>query len=334
MNKTNDQLVRELNLNSIRVVAKQLRRARADEFLRIAGVESGSFEDLAAELCGSGELVKESADGGQFYRFNAAFCLVLAICVLEKNKVYAAVSNLYGEFLEQEEINAAPETMDFFDRIVERYQKKYPAIRMLAFGMAGFEVRGSGPLLSINFPKLEWIHFRDHFKNNHQLDSILENDIKAAVAGFYHTRAFGEGQCVAAIYLARSHHPAAGICINGNIYRGRDNAAGEVIFLETPVRWRHFESNDKIDYTKVDVEKLLGDMALPLIVYLNPDCLVVYGNWLPETTGERLKKRLVESVPREFLPDIVFEKNIVPDFLDGLVHRALVMLEPKLDFNP
>ncbi|MDR2767062.1 MAG: hypothetical protein LBB82_01910 [Treponema sp.] len=331
--ETNNQLVRELNRNSLRSVSKHLRAASKEELSRITGIEGPFFEELTAELCSTGELLEEPAGGALCYRFNARHRLVLAICVLEKNKVCAAVSDLYGEFLDRREINAQPDTLEFFDGIVESYRAKYPAISMLAFGMAGFEVRGKGPLLSINFPQLEW-RFRDHFMDKYRLPSILENDIKAAVSGFYHTRAFGEGQCVTGIYLARTHHPAAGICIDGRIYRGRDNAAGEVIFLETPVKWRHFSgANAEIDYSKVDVEKLIGDMAVPLIVYLNPDCLVVYCNWLPEISAESLKKQLVESIPREFLPDIVLADDILPDFLDGLVHRALTQLEPKIELG-
>jgi hypothetical protein len=38
-------------------------------------------------------------------------------------------------------------------------------------------------------------------------------------------------------------------------------------------------------------------------------------------------------MPREFLPDIVFIPDILPDFLDGLVYLALKVLEPQVDFT-
>jgi predicted NBD/HSP70 family sugar kinase len=331
------RLVRELNINSLRSVLKQLRSASKPELSRLTGLDDSMIDEFVAELCLEGEFIEEGPLGSEetgekemFYRFNGEYRLVLAICVLEKNRVFTAVSDLYGEYLERQELAASPETLDFFEEIVEQYKMKYPAISLLAFGMAGFEVRGSGRLLSINFPNLEWVRFRDHFMEKYGLPSILENDVKAAVAGFYETRDFGEGKCVAALYIPQTHHPAAGICMDGKIYRGKDNAAGEVVFLDTEVKWRHFSQSD-IDISKVHVNELLAQMSLPIIVLLNPDCLVLYG--LPGNTVEELRKKLLEHMPREFLPEIVAVPDILNDFLDGLVHLALKTLEPKIELD-
>jgi predicted NBD/HSP70 family sugar kinase len=333
------RLIRELSVNSLRSVLKQLRSASKPELSRLTGLDDSMVDEFVSELCLEGEFIEEGFLGSEetgttemFYRFNGEYRLVLAICVLEKNRVLAAVSDLYGEYLERQELAASPETLDFFEEIVEQYKMKYPAISLLAFGMAGFEVRGSGRLLSINFPNLEWVRFRDHFMEKYGLPSILENDVKAAVAGFYETRDFGEGKCVAALYVPQTHHPAAGICMDGTIYRGRDNAAGEVVFLDTEVKWHHFSQSD-IDISKVHVNKLLAQMTLPLIVFLNPDCLVLYGGALHGNTVDDLRKKLLEHMPREFLPEIVFIPDISNDFLDGLVHLALKTLEPKIELE-
>ncbi|GHU81589.1 hypothetical protein FACS189468_4530 [Spirochaetia bacterium] len=335
-----NQLMKDLCANSLRVILKQLRTAPRDELSRISGLTIAQIDELTTELCLTGEFVQEetadqrSGPGGRglCYRFNGEYRLVLAICILEKNRVCIVVSNLYGEYLVREEISASPARVEFFEAIVERYQKIYPAISLLAFGMAGFEVRGSDRLLTIDFPDLQWVHFRDHFKEKYGLESILENDIKAAVAGYYETRNFGEGSCVAAIYIPQTHHPGAAICMDGKIYRGRDNAAGEVIFLQTDVKWKPFERNE-INFSQLDIDQLIADIALPMIVLLNPDCLVTYGSELPADAGEQLKKRLLESIPREFLPDLVFVSDILPDFLDGLIHLALKALEPSIDLE-
>jgi hypothetical protein len=68
-----------------------------------------------------------------------------------------------------------------------------------------------------------------------------------------------------------------------------------------------------------------------MIVFLNPDCLVLYG--LPENAVEELRKKLLEHMPREFLPEIVAVPDILNDFLDGLVHLALKTLEPKVELE-
>jgi hypothetical protein len=339
MTDNDSRLVREISLNSLRSVLKQLRSASKPELARFTGLDGKTLDELVSRLCLEGEFIEEGFSGSEetgeseiFYRFNGEYRLVLAICVLEKNKVAAAVSDLYGEYLERQEIAAPPETLEFFEKIVEHYKMKYPAIGLLAFGMAGFEVPGSGRFLSLDFPDLEWVHFRDHFREKYGLDSILENDVKAAVAGFYATRDFGEEKCVAALYVPKTHHPGAAICINGKIYRGRDNAAGEVVFLDTDVKWRHFEPAET-DFSRIHVHKLLLQMALPLLVFLNPDCLVLYGSALSENAVDELYKDLLERMPREFLPEIMYVPGILDDLLDGLVHLALEELEPKIDLE-
>jgi hypothetical protein len=87
---------------------------------------------------------------------------------------------------------------------------------------------------------------------------------------------------------------------------------------------------NELDYAKVDMLKLLTDITRPMIVFLNPDCVVLYGDQLPPDTAEQLRKRLLESIPREFLPRIVLIPDILDDFLDGLIHLALKTMEPKI----
>ncbi len=333
-NENNQHILRDLCANGLRTILKNQRTATIDELARIGGLEVETARTLVDELCRSGEFIEEDIPGenGRRYRFNSKYKLILAICVLETDRVYIVVSDLYGEYLEQEELAANPDTLDSFDSLVKRYLIKYPAIALLAFGMSGFEDRSSGRLLTVDFPKLEWIHFRDYFMEQYDLPCIIENDVNATVLGYYKTRDFGENKCVGAFYFPQTHRPGGAICIDGVIHRGRDNAAGEVIFLNSDIRWKHFDYGP-VDYGVVDVPKLICDLALPLVVYLNPDCLVIYGTWLPEGIEKELHKRLMEIMPREFLPDIVYVPNIVPDFLDGLINLALEKLEPKVDFS-
>jgi len=328
MDNFDNRLMKELCANSIRRVLKNLRKATVDELAQMAHIECETAIDIVTELCRSGEFLKE----GETYRFNATYKLILAICVLETNKGSAVVCDLYGEHLIENEISGNPDTLDFFDGIVEEYRKKYPAIAFLVFGMAGFEEKRSRRLLTVEFPNLEWTHFIDHFMERFGLPAIIENDTNAAVLALYEKRNLGEGKCATAIYVPRSHGPGSAICIDGKIHRGRDNAAGEVIFLNTDVRWRHFELHTP-NYSKItDPVKVIAEIAISMVAILNPDLLAIYSDWLPENTVELLRNYLFEAIPLEFHPDIEYIPNISPDSLDGLTSLALKALEPKVDF--
>jgi len=326
LNGFDNQLMKELQANSLRRILKNLRTATVDELAEAARIERDITIEIIKELCFSGEF-KQS---GETCLFNEKYRLTLVICMLEINSVFAVVTDMYGEYLEKEEIITSPNTIDFFDELIQKYQNKYPSIGLLAFGIAGFEDRKSGYLLTIDFPQIEGGHFREHFIKKFGLPVIQENDINAAVLGFYKNRNFDEGKCVCAIYLPRNRCPGGAICINDSIYRGRDNMAGELNFLKSSVQWKHFDKN-VIDYSTINVPSLICDFAIPAITWLNPDCLVIYGSWLPENTASELETHLKEIMPREFIPDIVFAPNIIQDFLDGLIRMSLKELEPKID---
>jgi hypothetical protein len=328
-NNIDDRLMKELCANSIRRVLKNLRTATVDELSNTAHIDRETTVGIVTELCRSGEFLKTC----ETYCFNSSYKLILAICVLGKNKVSAAVCDLYGEYLIKNEIPGNPNTLDFFNDIVEEYLKKYPAIALLSFGMPGFEEKRSHHLLTVDFPNLEWMHFLDHFMERFGLPAIIENETNAAVLALYEKRNMGEGKCATAIYAPKVYGPGSAICIDGKIYRGRDNAAGEVIFLNTDVRWRHFELHAP-DYSKIDDPvKVIADIAIPFVAILNPDLLAIYSDWLPENTIELLRNYLFEAIPREFHPEILFIPNILPDSLDGLTCLALKALDPKVDFT-
>lgn len=321
-------LLKELCANSLRRILKNLRTAAFDELAEAARIERDTAAGIIKELCRSGEFEQS----GETYRFNENYRLTLVICMLDISRVFVAVSDLYGEYLEKDEITAGADTLDFFDHLVETYRNKYPSIGLLAFGAAGFENRKTGHLLTIDFPQLEGNRFREHFMKAFGLPVIIENDINAAVLGFYETRDLGEEKCVCALYFPGSHHPGGALCINGGIYRGRDNMAGEISFLKSAIQWKHFDKN-VVDYATINVPALICDLALPAIAWFNPDCLVVYGDWLPENTAEKLEAHLKEILPREFIPNIVFVPDILQDFLDGLIRLALKELDPKVDLS-
>jgi predicted NBD/HSP70 family sugar kinase len=326
-NNVDNQMMKELFTNSLRRILKNLRTATIAELAETAHIEYDTAADIVTELCRSGEFEKSEGK----YRFNGANKLILAICVLGKEGAAVVVSDLYGEFIEKEYLHVNLSRIKFFDDIVERCLRKYPAISLLAFGMAGFEEKRGGRLLMIDFPDLLWVDFRNHFMEKYGLPGIVTNDINAAALGYYENKNLGEGKCLASLYISGNHHPGLAICIDGKLHLGKDNAAGEVIFLDTDIRWRHFSINN-IDFSTLDIYKLIVDIAVPVIALLNPDRLVIYGK-LPDNTEEVLHERLFEAIPHEFHPVIEFIPDILPDFLDGIIYLALQSLEPKIEFK-
>jgi len=327
-----NQLLKELRKNTFRFSLKRLKTASLKQLSQICGTTNEVAESLVTELCASGEVILEQTDDGTKYHFNAKYKLVLIITVLGKNQAFAAVNDLYGDFLEKNLITASTEELQFYDSVVENYLAKYPAIGILAFGIPGFEDQRSGKIYALDFPILEVEHFQNHFLDKYGLSSILENETNAAIIGLYENRNLSENKCVTAMFMPSSRFPGSAICIDGKVYKGRNNAAGEIRFFDTGFYSKLFEKKD-FNYNQIDVLGFITRIASAFIAFLNPDIFVIYCPWLSENIVEELNRQLLEIMPKEFIPKIDLIPDIVPDLLNGLVHMALNELEPKVTFE-
>ncbi|MDR0525086.1 MAG: hypothetical protein LBG90_04370 [Spirochaetaceae bacterium] len=306
-----NDILKNLYANSLRIILKGLRTGDVEELARIGGIEPAIAAELAEKLGAAGEFIPEPTAGAKGYSFNPRYKLALAICAPGKDRAIAAVSDLYGNCIEKAEIAGNTGSLDFYDHITASYRDKYPALAGLALGLPGLD-ESSG------------IPFREHFKTKYGLPGVFENEVRPGVLGFYEKRRFGEGKCVIALYVPDSAGPSAGICIDGKLYRGRDNAAGKVTFLKTSERWR---PDSELSLP------VIADIALSLSVCFNPDGVVIYSPWMPPDASRQIRELLLEAVPQEFLPSLEYAPDITPDALDGLIQLALQELDnpPMID---
>lgn len=321
--------MKELNLKAIRKVLKRERITSKPRLAELSGLSVVTIGALVKELCQSGELLEDSmisSTGGRpavSYRYNGEYRLVLVICMHEhdrQDKAFVTVHNLYGECLSREVIPVAGVSEEFFADVIGRYRQSHPAIGTIAFGMPGSEVEGT--LLLTDYEELRGHRFSGYFRDRFHLPVVIENDVNAAILGYCDKNRIGPRQCVIGIYLPRRYPPGSAVYVNGGIHRGRDGIAGEVSLLPMGADW------DGYNYAGADAVSLLTEITLPITVLYNPDEIVLYGDWLTQGLIREVRTALTRHLPEKFLPEIGIQHDIGGDFLDGMVHLALLALEP------
>lgn len=121
---------------------------------------------------------------------------------------------------------AGPDALN--DQIAS-YLESYPLIRALTFGVLG--AVNNGRVFHIpDYEKFNNFDFKAFYQERYSLLVHVENDMNAAVLGYYDR--LGNDKNLSLVYLYFGMNgPGAGIIVNGDLVRGKTFFSGEVSFV-------------------------------------------------------------------------------------------------------
>ena len=168
--------------------------------------------------------------------FNARQQYVIGVD-LGGTKLYAALAGLGGAILQERVVqqhattgeNSYQVLVSLIESLLEYAQQNGCSVRGVGLGAPGVTYPGSG--LVQWAPSLEWRDFplKQRLSAQFNLPVIVENDVNLAALGELW---FGAGQNLKnLVLLAVGTGIGAGIVVNGSLYRGSHQAAGEVGYL-------------------------------------------------------------------------------------------------------
>ena len=327
--KANTTYMKELNKNQVRQQLRVMGKATKPELAAQTGLSVVTINSLIMELEAEGEVKKGEnvpSNGGRpsvQYIYNENFKYAVIIYGHQRNNqnlIQLLVINLYGQCVERKSEYFSKVEVNSFDCWLEDIFKKYEKIGLIAFGLPGEEVNGT---ITINdYPDIIGKEFMSHYKETYQVPVIFENDINAAVSGYYFYGISEDVKNVVGIYFPRIYGPGAGIMIEGKIYRGAYHFAGEFARLPIDCSW------EDLDYTKeAEVEAYIGKILTISSCVLAPDCFVLYGDFWTEKIKAGLNEMLEQFMRNQFQVKLVFKENLEEDFEQGMVKLALDELE-------
>lgn len=323
--------MKEINKNILRQVLKERRKATKPELSTLTKLSVVTVNSLISEMVSAGEVIKGDeipSNGGRpskQYVYDGNYRKAIIIYGHQdnyQNLFNMLIINSFGECIDRKKGYYSNVVTDTFDTWIESAFKTHENICSIVFGLPGAEE--NGVIYVHDYPGIVGDKFLSHYKEKYGVPVLYENDINATVFGYYARQNTERLHTVVGLYYPRVYGPGAGIVINGDIYKGRKNFAGEVGWIPLKPAW------NEVDYDNpAEIVLMFSQIAVVCSCILAPECIVFYGDFLTEEIFENLVLRVQELLQGKFSPYIQFEKNLEKDFECGMTQIALSELERK-----
>jgi len=317
--------VKDVNTRLVRSALRDARSATVKDLALTTGLSAVTVGTLVQALVDQGvarEGVLRPSQGGRpsrEYHFEAQHALVLVAFTREvegRDTLCLRVADLYGEVLASEDQPLDATSLAALEPGLDRLVERYPRVRVIGLGLPGIEHNGT--IVALDYPGLVGTPIVDHFQRRYDRPVLFENDVNAAVMG----RRPGAASEVY-LYFPRKYGPGAGIRLDGRLWKGSRHYAGEVSFLPLGVAWGGPWTDDFASC--VDT---VARVVLSLAAVLDPDSVVLFGEFLTEAHREAVAARCQTALPG-LVPSLSLADDFTRDVQQGLIQLTLGRLEPR-----
>lgn len=322
--QANSLVMKEVNISLVRKELQKSKKATKAGLSKKTGLSVVTVNSILNRLLREGEVLEgpmEPSNGGRparLYEYNGNHSLILAVYVRQKGAhelVMARAVNVFEEIVYQEDIEMPGITLKTFEPVVARALIEYPRITAIGFGLPGVEM--DGRVLLNDYEGIAGTDFIDHYEQKFKLPVIWENDVNAAVMGFYLRKHREKGNNIIGIYFPDRYGPGAGIIIEGHMYKGRNHFAGEVGGIPN-FNWERMTTEDYIKIVQT------------LCYILAPDTIVFYRTLWDGVDREGIRKGLSDKLNSYLMPRLVFSDEFDEDYKWGTILCTRQSIEEKL----
>lgn len=326
----------DMKQSNARTVLRALYSAKTatiKELAMITGLSFATVGNILNSFVESGEVIlgeMHSTTGGrpsQAYSFHAEYAHVLAISAGvrdQKNILSACIGNLYRDEVWEIEQSFDKIQISSFEAMLDLCLQQYPSIRTVSFSLPGVE--RDGVIVMNDYKELEGIPFSEHFQKKYQLQVIIENDVNAAILGY--SKQLSSLPVIVGIYFPKQFPPGAGIMIDGKVLKGYCGYAGEVGLLPIGVDWVTLDYNNPHE-----VGAAIAKLISIFCGIINPDHVVLYGNFLSEAFVEAIMQEIPPSPLRTIFPYVNIQSDLDSDIITGLIALAVAAYQNEPGAN-
>ncbi|WP_083537347.1 MULTISPECIES: ROK family protein [unclassified Paenibacillus] len=324
--------VKQINTELVKTTLKSLPEGAGtiSAIAKVTGLSVATCGNILNELVATGEVEEaepEKPNGGRPARrfvYNTNFSYIACLYVkMEggRNWLTYAVADSMGEVVEESTAEHASVTYEVIDEAVAGLIDRYARIKAVGIGIPGVVRRG---VIGVcDFRELVHVPLGPRLSDKYGLEFAIENDMNAAVYGFYRNQQYEDHKTIAFVTCLKDNLPGAGIMVDGHILKGNTNFAGEVAFLpyDLPQEELLVQLNSSRHFMPLAVKMLRS-----LIAIINPETIALTGELFgPEQLGA-LHSACLKAIPAEHMPKLVWRADMHEDYRNGLISITLERL--------
>ncbi len=329
----NSIVIKEVNINLVRKVLKKKEQATKQQIADATGLSTvtvGTILQLLLKQNEAFEVELSLSKGGrpaQQFKYNADYAFVLILYPHETEggiMIRSTIVNLLGAHIYEMDVKVEDVDLKSLKQIVDELLVSYPAIEAIGFGLPGAEY--AGKMIVSDYKELLGVSIVEHFSTRYQKPVTMENDVNAAVIGFSKRNRIEDECTIVYLYFPEKYPPGAGIFINGKLYKGKRNFAGEIANIPLGISWV-----DAHLYTSFDlVCEAITKLSVAVSSVLNPDKLVLCGDFLSKLHIDKITQKCGSELPQSAVPEILLSEDFEEDYLSGMIVQTLETLEPSI----
>ena len=325
INVSNTAQVRSYNIALVKNALKAIPFGTKNTISKITSLSVATCNTLLNELADSGEILEvdtESASGcvgrpAKAYRFNESHSHILCVYATTiggHRKLTYAVVDLLGNIVESESLEKKLVDYQEIEDLISIIMQKYTQIRAIGFGVPGV-VNNDKEIDSCDIEALTDCPIVSRLSERFNIDVVIDNDMNLIAYGFYQEESLEEEFSMALVSFFDNVCAGSGIIINGTIFHGSTNFAGEVSYLPFEM---NCEDQIKLLSTREGVIQLVSKTLSSLIAIINPALIVLTGNPIQENMLFEMRKNCARTIPEKHLPKIRYSSDINHYYMQGL----------------
>lgn len=332
----NALVMKELNINLVRRTLKQQQVATKHQIAAATGLSVVTVASIVQTLVEANEVFDDGqvASGGgrpaQCFRFNENHAHVLVLFTHEQDGLdvlHLCVANLNGVCIYEMNTPLADIHLHTFEPYIDAVLEEYATIRALGFGLPGVELNGR--VVFMDYPALTDTDFLKHYETRYQLPVRIENDVNAASVGYCKQQPTETEAAMLYLYFPEKYPPGGGIYINGALYKGHSNYAGEISQMPLGINW-----SDPTLYTSVArFCEAITTLIAAISMLLNPQSVILYSPSLTEEHRQDIQHRCNARLPVHAIPQISLASDFTRDYQNGMIQQTLALLEPQISLS-
>jgi predicted NBD/HSP70 family sugar kinase len=323
-------------LSGIRSTLIEIGSATKVELSSRLGISFPTISKFLAQMEKDGELLVVGLDdssGGRRakrYSYNPDYMLGLAI-FLEKSETHYTVFNCIGEIKAQGNTSSVllEKDLHLLTNYIKDILSLFPRIASISLGVPGSVDQGRIFYIP-DYEHLQNFDLKGYYEDLFSIPVVVENDMNAAVLGYYKTLRNKDNQSLIYLYFGENG-PGAGVLVNGDVVRGRSFFSGEVSFVPQYDERNFIQALEKRNQEKKEV--YLDDQAIDAIsrlvatfvAIINPHRIIFCHGEVNETILGKINNRSSKYVPSQHLPELT-ESHWKQDYLLGLQNLGLDLM--------